>query len=221
VSDGKIVVPRGSNWPGGTMSVINDNTFYFFFHLSFWRWEAKPDGGLAVTPLIDGEYHNATVPSGQNPAFKFKLDDTLATACSASPLYHEGLLYCVANAGRLVVADTKVTQKDKVVVYSSFPPFDFKNGFGRKTFGMGMGASPALGGKYVYMIDSTNCTIVMAPGREYKQIAKNNIDYTVPEGWEPRHWVGPHHEQTEASLVFDGNRIYIRGEQFLYCVGEK
>ena len=30
--------------------------------------------------------------------------------------------------------------------------------------------------------------------------------------------MGPHHEQTEASLAFEGSRIYIRAEQFLYCV---
>ena len=33
--------------------------------------------------------------------------------------------------------------------------------------------------------------------------------------------MGPHHEQTAAALTFDGNRIYIRGEQYLYCVGKK
>jgi hypothetical protein len=71
------------------------------------------------------------------------------------------------------------------------------------------------------MIDSAGCMIVMAPGREYKQVAKNNIDYTVPEGWEPTHWTGPHHEQFEGSPIVDGNHIYLRGEQFLYCIGEK
>jgi hypothetical protein len=43
----------------------------------------------------------------------------------------------------------------------------------------------------------------------------------VPEGWEEKYWMGAHHEQTEAALTFDGNRIYIRGEQNLYCIGKK
>jgi len=63
--------------------------------------------------------------------------------------------------------------------------------------------------------------IVMEPGKEYKQVAKNNIDETVPTAWEEKHWMGAHHEQTEASPVFEGSRIYIRGEQYMYCVGEK
>jgi hypothetical protein len=90
---------------------------------------------------------------------------------------------------------------------------------------MGLCASPALAGKYIYLMDSAGCTIVMEPGRTYKQVAKNNIDCTVPE-WAPLntihgYYTGPHHEQTEATPIFEGSRIYIRGEQFLYCIGEK
>ncbi len=61
----------------------------------------------------------------------------------------------------------------------------------------------------------------MEPGREYKQVSRNAIDCIVPQGWETNHYVGPHQEQTEACPVPDGNRLYIRGEQFLYCIGEK
>ncbi len=221
VSDGKILVtcPRDL---GGSLIAINENVVYFTAaHAGFWKWEAKPDGGLSVTPLIAEEYNRVKFPFGANPAFKFKLDDTIAGFYTASPLYHDGLLYCLGNAGRLVVLDTQKTRQNDVIVYTSFPPFDFRNGFGRKSPGMGMGASPILAGGHIYMVDSTGCTIVMEPGREYKQVAKNNIDYTLPEGWEQRHWMGPHHEQFEASPIVDGNRIYLRGEQFLYCIGEK
>ena len=136
---------------------------------------------------------------------------------ASSPLYDNGLLYLVNVKGRLYVVDVK---EDKVA-YIAKPPFDFKNPASRKTFGMGLASSVTLGGKYIYILDSAGCMIVMEPGREYKQIAKNNIDETVPAQWEPQHNMGEHHEQTEASPVFDGSRIYIRGEQYLYCVGEK
>ena len=91
---------------------------------------------------------------------------------------------------------------------------------------MGIGASPALAGKYIYTLDSGNCTIVMEPGRTYKEIAKNSIAQIVPQqipnsSGVKNYWSGPHQEQTEASPIFDGSRIYIRGEQFLYCIGEK
>ena len=221
VSDGKILVccPRDL---GGSLLTMHDNVIYFTAaHAGFWRWEAKPDGAFTITPLIREEYNRVGFPFGQNPAFKFKLDDTIAGFYTASPLYHEGLLYCVGNAGRLVVLDTSKTRQSDTMVYTSFPPFDFKNGFGRKSPGFGLAASPILAGGNIYMLDSAGCTVVMKPGREFKLVAKNNIDYTVPEGWEPKHWMGPHHEQTAASPIVDNNRIYIRGEQFLYCIGEK
>ena len=69
------------------------------------------------------------------------------------------------------------------------------------------------------MVESGGCTLVMEPGHEYKPVAKNNIDCIVPG--EARYYTGPHQEQFEASPIADGNRIYLRGEQFLYCIGEK
>jgi hypothetical protein len=134
----------------------------------------------------------------------------------AAPLYHDGLVYAISSWGRLAVADPGKAE----LLYVKKLPFDFKNPQHRKTFGCGIGASPALGGKYIYMIDSAGCVIVMEPGREYKQVAKNNIDEIVPQQWEPSHNMGAHHEQTEATLIFDGNRIYIRGEQYLYCIAD-
>src|SRR5262249_15720041 len=126
----------------------------------------------------------------------------------AAPLYHDGLVYAISCWGRLAVADPARVE----LLYVKKLPFDFKNPQHRQNFGCGIGASPALGGKNIYLIDSAGCVIVVEPGREYKQVAKNNIDQIVPQQWEPQHNMGAHHEQTEAALVFDGNRIYIRGE---------
>jgi outer membrane protein assembly factor BamB len=223
VSDGKVVIPCVGDMPGG-MNVLNDNMVYYGGgYASFSRWEAKADGGLSVTPLVQENYNRIRLPGGDNP--KLNVDKTITGFVTASPLYNDGLLYSLGNFGKLVVVDTQKTRQTDAIVYDNFPPFDFKNPYTRKSCGMGIGASPALAGKYIYMIDSANCMIVMAPGREYKQIAKNTIDCTVPE-WAPLegiqgYYTGPHHEQTEASPIFEGSRIYIRGEQFLYCVGEK
>lgn len=76
------------------------------------------------------------------------------------------------------------------------------------------------------MIDSANCTLVMEPGREYKQVAKNIIEETVPEQQpnafgEKSYSTAQQQEQTESGLIFDGNRLYIRGEQNLYCISEE
>ncbi len=192
--------------------VMQNNVAFFAMDSGGYRacqCEATPNGGLRVSTLT--------------PEIKFPLEDEknrwdpMKNYYSASPLYHDGLVYIISNWGNLVVVDARKGG----MVYQKKLPFDFRNPQSRKSFGMGMGSSPALAGKYIYTTDSANCTIVMEPGREYKQVAKNTIVYTVPQGWEPYHWTGPHQEQTEACLVFEGNRLYLRGEQFLYCIGEK
>ena len=43
----------------------------------------------------------------------------------------------------------------------------------------------------------------------------------MEKGWEQGHWNDHYHEVTMSTPIFEGNRIYIRGEQNLYCVGEK
>ncbi|MBI3828762.1 MAG: hypothetical protein HY291_04555 [Planctomycetes bacterium] len=218
-SDGKIAVRRPGDLASNMVVVSGDMAYFTAGRAAYYKLAPKPDGGLASTPLIKEEYNRLNFPKGDNP--KYKNDPSISDFYTASPLCHGGLLYCLSNWGRLVVVDTQKYTSADAVVYTSFPPFDLKNPSGRKSYGMGICASPAMAGKYIYMLDSAGCVLVLEPGREYKQIAKNNLDETVPEGWEQKHWMGPHHEQTEAGLTFDGGRIYIRGEQYLYCVGEK
>ncbi len=217
--DGKIVVPRVGDMPGCMVVTNGDMVYYTQNRASFMQVLPKADNELTVKPLITEEYNRVNMPSGDSKALK--VDPTISGFYTASPLYHNNLLYCVGNFGILTVVDTTKTKQADSIVYSMFPPFDFKNPYSRKSVGMGIGASPAMAGKYIYMIDSAGCMLVVEPGREFKLIAKNNIDEIVPEGWEEKHWMGPHHEQTEASPIFEGNRIYIRGEQNLYCVAEK
>ena len=216
--DGKIAVPRPPDLASDRGVVQGNMIYYTAGTAGYYRLEPK-NGGLSSTPLVKEEYDRVVFPKGDNP--KYKIDQTISDFYTASPLYHDGLLYCLGNWGRLVVVDTQKFKSADAVVSSSFLPFDLKNSFSRKSTGFGIVASPALAGKHIYMIDSAGCVLVLEPGREVKQIAKNNIDETIPEGWDPKHWMGPHHEQTAAALTFDGNRIYIRGEQYLYCVGKK
>jgi len=218
-SDGKIAVRRPPDLASDRGVVHGNMAYYTAGRAAYYKLDPRADGALTSTPLVKEEYERLEFPKGDNP--NYKNDPSISDFYTASPLFHNGLLYCLSNWGRLVVVDTqKYTSKD-AVVYTSFLPFDLKNPQQRKTIGMGICASPALAGKNIYMIDSAGCVLVLEPGREYKQIAKNNIDEIVPEGWEEKYWMGAHHEQTEGALTFDGNRIYIRGEQYLYCVGKK
>ena len=75
-----------------------------------------------------------------------------------------------------------------------------------------------LAGKAIYAMDNQGTTVVFEPGKEYNQIAKNRIETFVDrahagDGWQEC--------ATYGAPVFDGSRLYIRGETHLYCVGEK
>jgi len=54
---------------------------------------------------------------------------------------------------------------------------------------------------------------VMEPGRTFKQVAKNKIENVVSIG----HW-GERQERFVSNPVFDGKRLYIRGEGHLYAI---
>jgi hypothetical protein len=64
-------------------------------------------------------------------------------------------------------------------------------------------ASPWTDGERVYCLDDTGTTHVLAPGEELKVLDTN--------GLEGQFWSTP--------AVADG-AIYIRGADFLYCIGE-
>ena len=78
-------------------------------------------------------------------------------------------------------------------------------------------ASPTLLGKQLVIQDNQGVALVLEPGREFKQVRKNHIA-TVLDRW----WPVPAQETIGYSPpIADGNRLYIRGERYLYCIGEK
>ena len=46
----------------------------------------------------------------------------------------------------------------------------------------GFASSPALGGKYIYLMDNQGGTVVMEPGRESKEVAVNKINTREKQG---------------------------------------
>ena len=75
-------------------------------------------------------------------------------------------------------------------------------------------ASPTLIGKHVVIQDNQG-----GPGPEpapFKQVRRNQIATVLIAGG--RSWTGSH--RISPPLLADGNRLYIRGERYLYCIGE-
>ncbi len=104
----------------------------------------------------------------------------------ASAIVHDGLAYALTQKSVLVVLDAASGE----VVYE-------------KGLRLGGTAYPsiALAGKYLFVSSDTGVTVVIEPGREYKEVARNEL------------------EQFRSSPVFVGNRLYVRGYKNLYCIG--
>jgi hypothetical protein len=105
----------------------------------------------------------------------------------ASPVVHDGLLYAASDQGILTVLDIATGQ----TVYEE-----------RLNLGGSIYPSISLAGNRVYVSSDNGATVVLQPGREYKELARNKL------------------ESFRSSLVFEGKRVYVRTEKQLYCIAE-
>lgn len=108
----------------------------------------------------------------------------------ASAVFDKGLIYAVSNENKFNILDAK----DGKILASKDLDLDPANIY----------PSLTLAGEYLFLLNDQGEALVLAPGREYKELKRNHL----PEG----HGGGP---------AFDGKHIYIRGGQNLYCIGEK
>ena len=65
-------------------------------------------------------------------------------------------------------------------------------------------ASPVFADGKVYLLNDAGNTTVIAPGREYKELAHNALD-----------------EPTQASIAVSGGRLFVRTSKHLYCIANK
>ena len=80
---------------------------------------------------------------------------------------------------------------------------------------MPVAASCTLIGEHVVVMDNQGHSVVLEPGGECKEVARNRIAMQVQ-----RDWATTTQEYTAyAPPVAEGNRMYIRGERHLYCIG--
>lgn len=128
---------------------------------------------------------------------------------AGSPLVHDGLVYMVDIYAEFYAVDLpakelvyrKKTDLAGLFHYNALP----------------VAASPTLMGKNVLIADNQGNTLVLAPGREFKQVAKNRIltqlERSVP--------MPAQETLTYAPPITDGSRLYLRGERYMYCIGAK
>lgn len=105
-----------------------------------------------------------------------------------SPILHNELIYALNASSIFTVVDAKTG----TIVYDQ-----------RLDFGGGQSyPSITLAGNRLFVSSDNGTTIVLEPGREYKEIARNSL------------------EPFRSSLVFEGRRMYVRTTKGLWCIGE-
>lgn len=105
-----------------------------------------------------------------------------------SPILHDGLIYAMNASSIFSVVDAATGE----VVAER-----------RLDFGGGQSyPSITLAGNQLYVSSDNGTTIVLKPGREYQELARNSL------------------ETFRSSLVFEGKRMYVRTTKGLWCIGE-
>jgi outer membrane protein assembly factor BamB len=128
---------------------------------------------------------------------------------AGSPVVWQDLAYQVDIYGQLYVVDLK-TRK---LVYRQ--PLELRGLMHYNA--VSVAASVTLVGKHLLVFDNQGTCLALEPGREFKQIGVNRIETQLE-----RYWPLPAQETlTYAPPLVDGDRLYIRGERYLYCVSEK
>ena len=202
-------------------------------------WGERIFGDSVVTPIVENGLIFAIVgyPRNNNedqgfrafkvpattegsklaPAFTFKTEwaeDEIPTDKEkapfnrhyvASPLFVEGLIYRMTQAGGLIVNDAATGE----LLYRKVLPMKPRTKYWDWA---GASASPTLAGKYIYLMDNQGTTVVVEPGKQYKEVAINVVEESKD---------GKSQAQNLASPVFEGTRLYYRTPGFLYCIGEK
>ena len=159
-------------------------------------FKLSPLEGDIVRPLIEREvaFNVDNLPYSYYPCF------------CASPLLHEGLLYCLDDFGILTVVDMTAGQVlyQRLLDVEVFMPYT-------GILKGGVTSSPTLGGKDIYIWGNQGSCVILEPGRTFKPVAKRQL--LNPDAWKQ--------EATTTDPVFEGNRMYYRGENTLYCIGPK
>lgn len=117
----------------------------------------------------------------------------------ASPVVYDGILYVASNDGLLHAIDAA---KGDVLYHQQLD-------MASSTVMLGMSPgnlypSLAVAGGKLFVSNDKGQTVVVQPGKDFKQLAKNYVE-----------------DGSGANAVFDGKFVYLRGGKDLYCIGSR
>jgi outer membrane protein assembly factor BamB len=209
VSDGTVICPSQLDTWGVLTPIAHNNVMY---NPCRWRGWKDPVGFIAVRPP-------ASAGQGAKCETVLALDGKDVTMVTrqpganftvASPLYVDGVVYSIEMGGGLAAVDTVAGK----ALYRQY--LDGYNRYNR--FLYGVAASPALAGGHIYITDDAGYTHIIQPGPQLKELGRNLIENIHLSG----HGGNPcKQESFYTSPYFDGNALYLRGEEYLYCIREE
>jgi hypothetical protein len=115
------------------------------------------------------------------------------------------LVYQLTQGGGLVVNDAATG----ALIYRKVLPLKAKTKYWDWS---GCGASPTLAGKYIYLMDNQGNTLILQPGKEYREVGHNFVAELKD---------GKDQTQNESTPIFEGTRMYYRTPYHLFCVGDR
>ncbi len=174
------------------------------------RGEDKPMGFVAVElPASDSpgvKCQTLWAPDGKD----VDMPERGRNFMIASPLNVQGLVYFVGMSGGLAVVDPA----NKQSVYRQW--LDGYDRYNRSTYGIC--ASPTMAGKSqnIYLTDDAGFTHIIRPGRTFTELGRNVLEniHESGAGGNPCR-----QESFYTSPAFEGQFMFLRGEEYLYCIG--
>ena len=163
------------------------------------------DGVVFVTGGYPTQGSAAIKPTGGKGDItgKASLWNTKSASYVPSPIYYQGHLYVINDGGFALCLDAKTgdeVYRERVMESTS------GSGGGRRGGGKPFYASPVLVDGKLYCPSRKNGTFVLAAKPTYELLARNVIE------WDD--------SQVNASPAVDGNKLYLRSDKALYCIGE-
>lgn len=208
-SDGTVICPSNLDIWGILTPVIEDGVIYnpcrwhgFKDPVSFAgvKLPASTAAGSKVQIALDLDGKDFTMPA--------RVDGPIFMV--ASPLYIDGVVYSIEMGGGLCAVDTA----NRKALYRQF--LDGYDRFNR--FLYGQAASPVQAGKNIYITDDAGYTQIIEPGANLKVLHRNVIENIDIGG------LGGNPGKQECfytGAFFEGKRMYLRGEEYLYGIGQE
>jgi hypothetical protein len=207
VTDGTVFCPSNLDLWGVLTPIIDHGVIYNPCH---WRGWKDPVSFVGVKPPAaagpGAKTETVLDLDGKDVTMPVRMDGAIFMV--ASPLYVNGVVYSIEMGGGLVAVDT-VARKALFRQY-----LDGYNRYNRSTYGVA--ASPTLADRSIYITDDAGYTHIIQPGPRLEEVGRNIIENIhIPGlGGNPCR-----QESFYTSPFFEGKFMYLRGEEYLYCIG--